>query len=194
MPPRKPRQRHRLRPLRLPRPKNLPRARAASSPRFARIDSYARSVPADAGSPGLSLIALGIVYRRHRHESAVRAASVLRSRVRPRGVAAERLRRAVADRVDAHHRGEHQVHRLHHAGRQSGRRRDPRPARVAAAAGAPRRGSAPSLAVDLVRTVRRGTALRRRHHHARPFRCSAPSRACRSFIRTCPNRSSSSWR
>ena len=71
-------------------------------------------------------------FRRHRHEPTVRTPTMLRSRVWPRGIAVERLRRAVADRLAADHRRQHQVHRVHHAGGQQRRGWNPRAARAAA--------------------------------------------------------------
>ena len=75
--------------------------------------------------------------RRHRHEPALCSSSGVRSGVLLRTHPGERLRGAVFDRLGAHRRRRDQVHRLHHARRQSRRRRCARAPRAHSPAGAP---------------------------------------------------------
>ena len=83
------------------------------------------------------------------------------------------VRRALDDRLVAHHRRRDQVHLLHPAGGQPGRGRRVVAARPSAADGTARRGQAAALDARLARSLRIGAALRRRDDHAghlRPWR------------------------
>ena len=158
-----------VRGLRRRHPGHLPRV--ASRPAPAAPDSGTSEVTRDATASPPEVVARrpgarrarGRL-RRHRHQPALRAQGVLHRAPRRAGHQGQRARRALAGLLVAQLRRHLQVPQRRHAGGQPGRGRHPRPARAGAA---PRRGPAPARLplADRHRPVRRGAAVRRRHHH-----------------------------